>query len=69
MKNLINELQKHLQLPEGYYLEQDKDDKHKVYVWKEEDCIQELIGYYIFENGDLDEVFELGKEILGDIWG
>ena len=68
MNNLINELERHLQLSRDYYLEQDKQNNMKVNVYKKEQDMDELIGSYIFENADLDEIFEIGKQILSDIW-
>ncbi len=68
MNNLINELERHLQLSSEYYLEQDKQNNMKVNVYKKEQDMDELIGSYIFENADLDEIFEIGKQILSDIW-
>ena len=67
-KKFLNELKKHLQLTDEYYIEQDKNDKFKIYIWKCESGIQELIGSYIFENTSQNEIFEVGKEILGDIF-
>ena len=67
--NIKEELEKHLQLSDDYYLEQDKDDKMKIYVWKIEcEDMHELIGSYILENDSFGEMFEVGKEILNDIW-
>lgn len=67
-ENLIEKLNEHLQLTDDYYIEQDKQNNVKVNVYKKEQDIDELIGSYIFENADLDEIFEIGKQILSDIW-
>lgn len=66
--NLTKVLDKHLQLPSNYTIEQDKKDKLKIHVYKHDEDIDELIGSYILENTDVDEIYEVCKEILGDIY-
>ena len=63
--NLISVFDKHLQLPPKYYLQQDEHDPMKIYVCKRGIGI---VNAYILENDDFDEIFEVGKEILNDIY-
>lgn len=66
--NLIEILDKHLQLPDNYYLINDKEDNLKIHVYKHDQDIDELVGSYILENTDIDEIYEVCKEILCDIY-
>lgn len=65
---LIEILYKHLQLPNNYYLINDKEDNLKISVYKHDKDIDELVGSYILENTDIDEIYEVCKEILCDIY-
>lgn len=63
--NLVQEFDKHLQLPPKYYLQQDETDPMKIYVCKRG---LGMVNAYILEHADFDEIFEVGKEILNDIY-
>lgn len=66
---LIEILDKHLQLPNTYYLIQDKNDNLKISVYKQDQDMDELIGSYILETTNIDDIYCVCKEILEDIWG
>ena len=64
---LIEILDKHLQLPNTYYLIQDKNDNLKISVYKQDQDMDELIGSYILETTNIDDIYCVCKEILEDI--
>lgn len=64
-ENLLDEFNRHLQLPPKYFLAQDEKDPMRIYLCKRGIGI---VNIYLLEHDDFDEIFEVGKEMLNDIY-